>query len=65
MLGLRLSQGIKLDRVRQLSDAQTAGRMLKKAQVLASYGLCRVQGNRIALTEKGFLLSNSVICELL
>lgn len=63
MLGLRLTQGIGLDRLERLGA--DCAKILQKARELEKIGLCEVGGGRIRLTVRGFLLSNSVIAEFI
>lgn len=65
MLGLRTSEGIELLRVAELGGEKEAAELKKRADTLARGGLLTLDGGRIALTEKGFLLSNAVIVRLL
>lgn len=63
MLGLRLTKGISLQKLSQLGGS--AEKVSKTAQLLEKSELCRVQGDNISLTPQGFLLSNSIITELI
>ena len=65
MLGLRLTKGIDLSRVKILSDENYAGKLTKKAKVLEKYGLCKINNKNIHLTPEGFLVSNEIIGEFL
>ena len=56
MLRLRLSEGLKLSDVEPYRD-----RIIKKIPPLIKAGHIRFNGENISLTEKGFLMSNSVI----
>ena len=65
MLALRLTEGLSGERF-----AERYGHMLprefdKKASFFASKGLMTVCGERYSLTPQGFLLSNSIIFELI
>ena len=60
MLKLRLSKGIKLSDFPDCRDY-----IYKKANLLKESGLVCFDGENLALTSKGFLLSNSVISELI
>ena len=57
MLGLRLSEGVAAD---LFSDTA-----LSKAKDFEKAGLLKISGGKITLTEKGMLLSNSIITEFL
>jgi len=63
MLGLRLKKGISLKK------AESLGVDMKKfaaaAKTFSAHGLAAMSGDSFALTEKGMLLSNSIISELL
>lgn len=56
MLGLRLSKGIELNANPKLKS---------KCRLLEKNGFLTIKGNRIALTDKGMLLSNSIITEIM
>ena len=57
MLGLRLSEGVSL--------SDFGFDVAAKTERLQSAGLVRVSGDRLSLTDKGMLVSNSIITELL
>ncbi len=59
MLQLRKSEG--LDTALLVDGEQ----VLQRAQKFNKYGLCTIDGTRVALTVKGFLVSNMVIAQLL
>lgn len=62
LLRLRLREGIApADHL----PPESAGRLLQKASQLAAHGLATVENGRVALTPRGFLLSNPVIAALL
>lgn len=64
MLRLRLVKGVKLSELHDRFGEQTqpiAGR----AAFLQKHGLLLFDGERISLTPKGFLISNSIIVDLL
>ena len=65
LLGLRLSKGISLDRIEELFSADAAARLLRLAETYSRYGLAVVSDGVISLTTKGFLVSNSIISELI
>lgn len=64
MLRLRLTQGVLVEELRQRYPRYDLDGLLTRALELEPHGLCTV-GERIALTGRGFLLSNSVIARLL
>ncbi len=59
MLRLRLTEGLNLD---QAPDAE---KLLTKAKPIQAHGLLEIKNGAISLTPKGFLVSNTVIGELL
>ncbi len=61
MLSLRLKEGVRLS---TLSENRK-NIVLKKAPRLINAGLISLTGDVLSITEKGFLLSNSIICELI
>ncbi|NCA93292.1 hypothetical protein EOM82_08700, partial [bacterium] len=54
MLGLRTSDGVSLN-----------GDSLQKAKRFADAGFGKIEGDIFSLNDKGFRVSNSIICELL
>ena len=56
MLGLRLKKGIKI---------KFNGNLLKKCKLFELNGLLKIKNDRIILSDKGMLLSNSIITEIL
>lgn len=65
MLRLRLQEGLNIQSLITLYGEDSADSIIKKAPLLKEQGLISFDGCNVALTEKGFLLSNSVIIELL
>ncbi|MBR5442218.1 MAG: radical SAM family heme chaperone HemW [Clostridia bacterium] len=65
MLRLRLKDGLSLDELTAKYGKGAADGIIKKALLLKEQGLVSYDKHSISLTEKGFLLSNSVILELL
>lgn len=63
MLTLRLNNGISLERVKQLGG--NSEKLAQKAGLYAGAGLCRLAGDSLSLTPQGFLVSNSLISELI
>ena len=63
MLGLRLTKGVSFERLGELGADAAA--LQKTVTQLAQHGLVQCGGDSFALTPKGFLLSNSIISELL
>lgn len=65
MLRLRLTEGLTNDGVFDRFGFKIPPEMAKKALIFAKNGLIRLTDNSISLTPKGFLLSNTIIAELL
>ena len=67
MLGLRLTEGIDVKQLTELYpiNDHRINTMLDKAATLVNQGLVTISNNRIALTTKGFLVSNGIINLLL
>lgn len=65
MLGLRVKEGISLlDYEKRFGVSFTVGKE-KVIERFISEGLMTLTGDRIALTERGFYLSNSILVEIL
>ena len=65
MLRLRLKQGLKLNELKTLYGEAPVENIIKKAPLLKEQGLVDFDGNVLALTKAGFLVSNSVISEFI
>ncbi len=65
MLKLRLKKGLLLSELKTLYGEKPIIKIKEKAPFLKEQGLISFDGERISLTRKGYLLSNSVICELI
>ena len=63
LLGLRMSKGISLERLAK-TGVNTAP-VRHKAQLFEKAGLCILNEDTLALTPKGFLVSNSIIAEFI
>jgi len=63
MLRLRLAEGF--DTALLIPCGVDPAPLLKKAGQLAVHGFCRVEGGVVALSARGFLLSNSITADLL
>jgi oxygen-independent coproporphyrinogen-3 oxidase len=61
MLSLRLKEGVRLSTLSE--DRRNI--ILKKAPMLINAGYIEISNDILSITEKGFLLSNSIICELI
>ena len=65
MLALRLSEGLIFENFEKRFNKRIDNKIVKKAKELEKHGLVRVTDTNISLTVDGFLVSNTVICELL
>lgn len=65
MLGLRLSNGISNTEFKQKFGKELPQGIFNKAQKMAKNGLLETNGDKIALTVHGMLVSNTIITELL
>ncbi len=65
MLKLRLKKGLYLSELKKLYSEKPLIKIKEKAPFLKEQGLIDFDGERIVLTRKGYLLSNSVICQLI
>lgn len=65
MLKLRLKKGLILSELKDLYGEKPLIKIKEKAPFLKEQGLIDFDGKRLSLTRKGYLLSNSVICELI
>lgn len=64
MLGLRLSKGVSYDDVKQRYNYSFSREFTDYCKFLQSKKLLNLSEDCFALTPEGFLLSNSIICEL-
>ncbi len=65
MLGLRLNEGISYERFAQRFGMSIPDEYISRAGRFAGMGYTEVSSEAIKLTEKGFLLSNAIIGEIL
>ena len=65
MLALRLSRGLSFKEFENKFSHALNSFVIKKAKELEKHGLCRVNNERISLTDEGMLVSNSIIFNLL
>ena len=64
MLRLRLKEGLNLSDLKNLFGEDIAP-IAHRAEFLQEHGLLTFNGENISLTPQGFLVSNSVIVDLL
>lgn len=65
MLRLRLKDGINFNDYKNIFGKDISSDILKKSEYFVSNGLMKFDKESISLTEKGFLLSNSIIADLI
>lgn len=65
MLKLRLKKGLLLSELKNLYGEKSAKKIYKKAPLLREQGLVNFDGEKLSLTRRGFLLSNSIIAEFI
>lgn len=65
MLALRLKSGLCFKEFEARFKKPLNQFIIKKAENLEKHGLCVVDGDRISLTDKGMLVSNSIIFTLI
>lgn len=65
MLALRLGEGLSLKKLADRYGEGACENIIKKAPLFKKQGLADFDGERFALTEKGMLLSNSIISQLI
>lgn len=65
MLALRLSEGLREDLTGERFGVNIPKEVYEKAAVFERHGLLKITEKGISLTSKGFLLSNSIISELI
>lgn len=65
MLALRLTEGVSAERFAERYGKALPREFAEKAEFFASKGLMTVSDGQFSLTPQGFLLSNSVIFELI
>lgn len=65
MLALRLTEGLVFDNYQRRFGKPVSEKMIASAKRLQKEGLCTVSDRSVALTVKGFLVSNAVIAYLL
>ncbi len=65
MLALRLKEGLSDERFRERFGKNLPAEIYKKAEKYEKMGLVCLHGDNISLTAEGFLLSNTIIGELI
>ena len=65
MLKLRLKKGLNLTELKNLHGEKALERINKKAPLFKEQGFVNFDSENLSLTRKGFLVSNSIIAELI
>ena len=65
MLTLRTDEGFKFRKHKELFNLTVSKEFIKKAEEFEKLGLLNISRDAICLKEKGFLVSNAIISELL
>ncbi len=65
MLSLRTDYGLSFTKYKELFDCQVSPEFMREAQNLEKLRMLNIDGCKIVLTEKGYLVSNAVISRLL
>ncbi len=65
MLSLRLSEGLDLDKLKIIRGGEPDPEFTNKCDKFINAGLMKLDGRRLSLTPNGYLLSNSIISDLI
>ena len=65
MLRLRLKEGFSLSELSRIYGEKHVKKIIKKAPLFKEQGFVNFDGENLSLTNKGFLLSNNIIAELI
>lgn len=65
MLALRLSEGLVFEKFRNRFGKNVPEETIRKAHALEKHGFVTVDENSISITVKGYLISNTIISELI
>lgn len=65
MLRLRLKEGLSLSELSRIYGTEHEKKIIKKAPLFKEQGFVSFDGESLSLTNKGFLLSNTIISELI
>ncbi len=65
MLSLRLRSGLNFREFKKKYGKPVAHDIIKKSELLAKAGYVEIDSEKISLTQTGFLVSNSIIAELI
>lgn len=65
MLHLRLKTGLSISKLARIYGSKCTEKIIKKAPLLKEQGFIKFDCDNLSLTNKGFLLSNAIIAELI
>lgn len=65
MLSLRLKKGLCFDEYEQIFSKALSPTIIKKSEKYIKSGYMNLSDKRLCFTPKGFLVSNSIICDLI
>ena len=65
MLNLRLKRGLIFKEYEERYNKKFPEEIIKKAKILEKAGLLTVDKEKVSLNRKGYLVSNTIICELI
>lgn len=65
MLMLRTCQGVNIEVFKEIFGKEPSKNFIEKAKLYEKYGYIKTDNNSVRLTEKGFLLSNTIIADLI
>lgn len=65
MLNLRLKRGLIFKEFENKYNKKIPDRLINKAKMFEKAGLLTIDKEKVSLTKKGYLVSNSIICELI
>lgn len=65
MLGLRLTEGLNEDKVINRFGHNIPNELYEKSKIFVDNGYMQKTGNSLSLTRKGFLISNTILSEIL
>ncbi|MBR2592313.1 MAG: hypothetical protein IKD62_05035, partial [Oscillospiraceae bacterium] len=63
--GLRTAEGIDLETLHREFGTEMDGGRMERIRLYCSAGLMMQTGSRLRLTERGFLVSNAILSELI
>ena len=65
MLSLRLKSGLNLAELKEKWNKELTPLQLKKLEMLEKQGYITLENNTVSLTPKGYLMENTIACEIM